>query len=91
MRPPRFGACPSGPFATPRSSRERSTSSTGGNPEIVEEIELKKEECAGRLLEIKKAPKFLENSDWVADAPHAEQLRRAWNEWRDRIDGDPPG
>lgn len=58
--------------------------------EVTEEIELEKEECAGRLLEIKKAPKFLENSDWMADAPHADELRRAWNEWRDRIDSDPP-
>jgi hypothetical protein len=59
-------------------------------PEEVEEVELEKEDCAGRMLDIKKAPKFLEDSDWLAEAPNSQQLVSAWQEWRHRIDAEPP-
>lgn len=46
--------------------------------------------CAGRLLDITKAPAFLEDDEWVAKAPNADDLRETWREWRDEIDGDRP-
>lgn len=46
--------------------------------------------CAGRLLDIGKAPAFLEDAEWCEAAPYAEQLRTVWREWRDDVDGDRP-
>lgn len=46
--------------------------------------------CAGRLLDITKAPAFLDDDDWLAAAPHADELRETWAEWRDRVDRPPP-
>lgn len=46
--------------------------------------------CAGRLLEIKKAPRFLEDEEWVENAPYSDDLRETWEEWRDEVDGDRP-
>jgi hypothetical protein len=43
-------------------------------------------ECQGRLLDIGKAPKFLEDPDWCEDAPHVEDLEDAWQKWRWQID-----
>ena len=52
----------------------------------VEEVDVEREDCEGRLLDIGKAPRFLEDEDWMADAPHAEDLRAAWREWRSLVD-----
>lgn len=63
----------------------------GSGPEMVEE-EIEKEvmdDCDGRLLDIKNAPAFLSDDDWMQRAVNADQLRAAWDEWRDRVDGDP--
>lgn len=53
--------------------------------------------CAGRLLTINKAPNFLDDSEWVENAPHADELEDVWNEWKEqwkeweeRIDEPPP-
>lgn len=46
--------------------------------------------CAGRLLDIKKAGPFLENEEWVENAPYSEELREAWEEWREEVDDDRP-
>lgn len=46
--------------------------------------------CAGRLLDITKAPNFLEDDEWVEKAPHAAELRETWEEWRDEVDDRPP-
>jgi hypothetical protein len=45
--------------------------------------------CAGRLLNINKAPRFLEDAEWCAAAPFAEELREVWEEWQDDT-GAPP-
>jgi hypothetical protein len=58
-------------------------------PEVAVDVELEEVGCAGRILDITKEPLFIEHTDWMADAPHADQLRRAWEEWRYRVDGDP--
>ena len=44
------------------------------------------ERCNGRLLSIAKAPRYLDNGLWRADAPHAEQLADDYEEWRERLD-----
>lgn len=67
----------------------------GDGPPEAELVEVTVEEdeerpCQGRLLDITKAPRFLEDDDWMADAENADELREAWSEWRERIDGDPP-
>jgi hypothetical protein len=56
--------------------------------EIEEEKEVR-ENCDGRLLDIKNAPAFLTDDDWMADADHAEELQSTWAEWRERVDDDP--
>jgi hypothetical protein len=56
--------------------------------EPVEEIETETVKCQGRMLDIKKAPAFLEDTDWMAAAEHADVLRETWAEWRDRVDGE---
>jgi hypothetical protein len=64
--------------------------SGAGEPEMVEqEVETtERRECEGRLLEIKSAPGFLSDDGWVEHADHADDLREAWAEWRERIDGE---
>lgn len=42
--------------------------------------------CRGRLLHIAKAKRYLEDDDWRDEAPYAEELREAYDEWSDRID-----
>lgn len=68
---------------------------TGAGPPEAELVEVTEEEieerpCQGRLLDITKAPAFLEDEEWVENAENVEQLRAAWEEWRERIDGEPP-
>jgi len=46
--------------------------------------------CAGRLLDITKAPAFLEDTDWCEKAPRSDELRETWDEWREEVDGPPP-
>jgi len=53
--------------------------------------------CAGRLMNINTAPRFLEDEEWCERAPHAEELRETWEAWREdawewqaRIDEDRP-
>jgi hypothetical protein len=60
--------------------------SGAGDDGPVEEVETETVECGGRLLDIKKAPAFLEDSDWLARAAHADELQDAWEKWRDRVD-----
>lgn len=45
-------------------------------------------DCNGRLLEIKKAPAFINNEEWTAEAPHADELKETWKDWRFRVDSD---
>lgn len=61
---------------------------SGAEPEMVEEeIEEEVEEpCNGRLLEIKAAPSRLSDTEWMENAPKADELRQTWKEWRDRVD-----
>ncbi|MEA5387225.1 hypothetical protein VB779_09295 [Haloarculaceae archaeon H-GB11] len=42
--------------------------------------------CRGRMLNIAKAPKFLEDEEWCSYADHVGDLREAWVAWRDEID-----
>lgn len=46
--------------------------------------------CAGRLLDITKAPAFLEDTDWCEKAPRSDELRDTWDNWREKVDGPPP-
>lgn len=58
--------------------------------EEVEEVPVEERDCNGRMLDITKAPAFLDNPDWMADAPNSDELADAWVEWRHRIDADDP-
>lgn len=55
-----------------------------------EEADAPAGKCAGRLLDITKAPNFLEDEEWVEKAPHADELRETWEEWQDEVDDRPP-
>jgi hypothetical protein len=46
--------------------------------------------CAGRLLDITKAPAFLEDTEWCEKAPRSDELRDVWDKWREEVDGPPP-
>jgi hypothetical protein len=68
----------------------------GGDGEGSEKMKIEEEQtevtegvCQGRLLEITKAPRFLEDADWRDRADNADELAEAWARWRERID-DPP-
>lgn len=54
-----------------------------------EEVEVEVERCDGRMLTITAAPQFLTDSDWMERAEHADDLRAAWQKWRDRVDDAP--
>lgn len=57
----------------------------GGNNGFGEDDEVPTDgKCSGRLLTITKAPNFLNNSDWVENAPNADELQNVWNEWQNR-------
>jgi hypothetical protein len=53
--------------------------------------------CAGRLMNINTAPRFLEDEEWCERAPHADELRETWEAWEEearrwqqKIDPDRP-
>lgn len=46
--------------------------------------------CGGRLLDIHDAPRFLQDDDWVSEAPYADELRDIWEEYRESLDSPPP-
>lgn len=46
--------------------------------------------CGGRLLYLGRAPEFLEDEDWRAAAPHADELAETWDEWSDELEDWPP-
>lgn len=45
--------------------------------------------CAGRLLNINKAPAFLNDDEWCKNAPHADELAEVYDEWHDEIEPPP--
>ena len=67
------------------------TTTTASDDELAEpddtgtaEVE---ERCNGRNLDIKKAPAFLDDPEWMERAENAEQLVETWKEWREDVDG----
>lgn len=48
--------------------------------------------CYGRTVDIRKAPKFLQDDEWCEKAPYASQLKSTWKEWKDYhpVDNPPP-
>jgi hypothetical protein len=42
------------------------------------------EPCEGRLLDISKAPEYLQDDDWRQSAPLAQELERQYREWKRR-------
>lgn len=60
----------------------------GGEPEM-EEVEVDEEivaKCEGRVVPITAAPRYLSDPDWMEEAEHADDVREAWDEWKDRAD-----
>jgi hypothetical protein len=55
----------------------------------VDETEEPDYRCSGRLLEISKAPAFLNDREWMEQAARSEELVTAWMEWEER-DHPPP-
>lgn len=55
----------------------------------IEEETVVEENCDGRLLDIKNAPAFLTDDDWMGEAEHAAALEATWAEWRERVDEEP--
>ena len=54
----------------------------------TEEIELEEiveQACEGRLLDINKAPRYLEDEEWMHEADHADDLQKTWLEWEEQI------
>ena len=55
--------------------------------QAVEEVKVTStivEECNGRLIDVSAFPRYLNNAEWVAQAPYAHEMQEAWEEWRDR-------
>ena len=80
--------------ASRTSSTSSSTSSSSSEPSTdssatIVEYELE-DACKGRLLDINKAPQYLEDSEWRAEAPFADELQTTWEEWRARLEDKPP-
>lgn len=48
------------------------------------------DKCGGRLLHLSRAPDFLEDDDWVATAPHADELADTWDDWDGDLPDPPP-
>jgi len=59
--------------------------------EDVDDDELELEPCEERLLHIKKAPDYLDDPDWRAEAPSVDERQTTWDEWADRLDELPGG
>jgi hypothetical protein len=73
----------------PSASSSTNTTSTTELDHDEPAVETNTTTCDGRLLDIKNAPAFLQDADWVGQADHADELRDAWREWRQKIDGSP--
>lgn len=58
--------------------------SDDGDQEEGELPEPEFEKCEGKLVNIQKAPEYLEDPEWRSSAPLAGQLRETWREWRRR-------
>lgn len=65
----------------------------GGGPDVetMEIEETERDNCDGRLLDIKKAPRFVNDDEWVEAAVNSSELIEEWEEWRERIDDSPNG
>ena len=63
-----------------------------GADEVEELDEEEMVPCAGRVLPVDEAPEFLDDPKWLAEATCVDELREAWEEWRDSggWDDDPP-
>ena len=46
------------------------------------------QQCGGDLISIHEANDLLEDDDWMAQARYADALELAYQEWKDRTDGD---
>jgi len=69
------------------SDEERSEAQTGGSqtgskePSEPADSEADERVCGGRLLDITKAPQFLQDESWCKQADYVSELREAWNNW----------
>ena len=52
----------------------------------LEDVDVEPETCEGRMLSIAKAPRFLEDDEWLAEAHHADDLRETYEEWSDKLE-----
>jgi hypothetical protein len=59
---------------TSEESDEQDAPDPGDGPEM--------EKCEGKLLSFKKAPEYLQDDDWRANAPLAHRLEERYREWR---------
>lgn len=57
-------------------------------PEIEDDVEMTS--CNGNVQPIGLAPRFLEDAEWRAEAPHADSLQSTWEDWEEG-DGWPGG
>lgn len=75
--------------------REDEWDPAGSGSDLIEgageDEEIEREPCEERLLHIKRAPDYLEDPDWRAEAPNLHELREKWDEWKDRLDELPGG
>lgn len=58
-------------------------------PDPVEDQELEKRPCKGRMLHIREADRdddYLNDPEWLATADHAADLQSTWDDWSDRLD-----
>jgi len=69
------------------SDEERSEAQTDGSqtgskePSQPADSEVDERVCGGRLLDITKAPQFLQNESWCEQADYVNKLREAWDNW----------
>ena len=63
-------------------SHQAGAGSSGTEPSEPADSEADERVCGGRLLDITKAPKFLNDESWCEEADYVDELRRAWEDWK---------
>lgn len=53
--------------------------------ETVEIEETEMGECNGRMIEVGAFPRYLNNREWTAKAPHAQDMARRHREWKSYV------
>lgn len=86
----REGREPQGWLVGDTSAAYRSGVSFEDDDDLDEDVDPPDGKCGGRLLFLGRAPEFLDDDEWRAAAPHADELAETWEEWEGDLEDWPP-